>query len=508
MTHRVPDLVLDKAIRERRSLVFSEVRVETRYSEILPHKTDVRTTFAGDVPLNIPFVSSPMDTVTEHCMAIAMALNGGIGVLHKGRGMSVENQAKEADRVKFYLNGLIKTPITVMSDWTVQQVLNLKKEKDYPFDTFACVDTTGDLVGHMSASDFEFCEEPTTLVKDAMTPFDQLIVDKQGISQREAYDLMTKRKKKVVYLLGGDRKDVQMYLFSNLRRIFKPGNHRQNTDKNGQLRVAVDIGAGPDAMDRAHEAVRKHADVLYISTAHGDSLNVVETVTKVVRAYPNVPIVVGNVSTAAGALRLAKAGARAVLVGQGPGQICTTRVVAGIGKGQITAVYEVARALCGTDVMVGADGGIKYSGDAADALCAGADFLVVGGAVAGTDETPGELQFDPERNAMAKFYRGMGSVGAMMDSKAARDRYGVESELDAEELVPEGVEGTVPYKGPVRKELIQLTGGIRKCMGYLGVQTIAELHQYSEFWEQSQAGMSEAHPSVKIVRPSPNYSGR
>lgn len=507
MTDRVPDLVLDRSINERTSLTFEEVRVSTRHSEILPSKTDTKTVFAGDVTLNIPFVSSPMDTVTEHAMAIAMAENGGIGVIHKGKGMDVESQAKEVDRVKFYLNGLIKTPITVMSDWTVQQVLNLKREKQYPFDTFAVIDSTGQLVGHMSASDFEFCHDHTVLVREAMTPFDQLVVTKQGTSQRDAFDLMTRAKKKVVYLFGDDRTSPQMYLYSNLKRLFAPGNHRQNIDKNDQLRVAVDIGAGDDAMDRASEAVRKHADVLYISTAHGDSKNVIDIAKLVVRTFPDIPLVVGNVSTGEGALNLARAGARSVLVGQGPGRICTTRVVAGIGKGQVSAVYEVARALQHSGVTVGADGGLKSSGDVALALCAGADYTVAGGLYAGTDESPGELQFDPLKNVMAKHYRGMGSVGAMLDSKAARDRYLVEEEL-ADELVPEGVEGTVPYKGPLRKQLHQLNGGVRKCMGYLGCSTIRELHQYAQFWQQGQGGINEAHPSVTIVKPAPNYSGR
>lgn len=506
MTDRVPDLVLDTTTKQRRSVTFEEVRVSTRYSEILPSETDTRTIFAGDVGLNIPFVSSPMDTVTEHAMAIAMAENGGIGVIHKA--MTIAEQGKEVDRVKFYLNGLIKTPITVMCDLTVEQVLKIKQEKRYPFDTFAVTDSTGALVGHLSASDFEFCQDRSTLVSDAMTPFDQLVQAGHGTTQREAYDLMLKTKKKVVYLLGDDRHSIQMYLYSNLKRIFAPGHQRQNTDKNGQLRVAVDIGTGPAALERATELVRKHADVLYMSTAHGNSLNCIQTVDAVTRAFPNVPLVAGNVSTAEGAKRLAKAGARSVIVGQGPGRICTTRIVAGIGKGQISAVYEVARALCGSGVTVGADGGLKTSGDVALALCAGADYTVAGGLFAGTDESPGELQFDPQRNAMAKFYRGMGSIGAMVASDANRDRYGVERELDVEDLVPEGVEGTVPYKGPLGKQLHQLVGGVRKNMGYLGVSSIRELHLHSEFWEQSQAGMNEAHPSVNIVKPSPNYTGR
>jgi IMP dehydrogenase len=483
-------------------VTYDDVRLRTHHSNILPVEAELRTRFSKRITLNVPLVSSPMDTVTTADMAIAMAEAGGLGIIH--RGLSPEAQAKEVGRVKNRLNGRIATPITVRDSATVAEVLEMIEERKFLFHTFPVVDEKGHMVGLITGNDLDFCVEPSHSVQTIMTPFGELAKALPGLDRKEAYELMLKRKKKVLPLVDENHKLAGMYVFSDLRRIFSALHQSGNTvDQNGQLMVGAAVGVGEGALKRAELLARKKCDVFHIDTAHGDSQNVMSTIIELKKRYPHIDTVAGNVSGGESAKRLAGAGADGVLVGQGPGSICTTRVIAGVGVPQVSAVFECSRALEGTEVPLCADGGINNSGDMVIALAVGASTVMVGRLLAGTDEAPGETRFF--NGMQVKDYRGMGSLGAMRDNASSRERYGQAGSAPSK-VVPEGIEGIVPYKGSVKTVLDQYVGGIRSGMGYHGARTLSELAETAVLFRISGAGLAESHPhDITITADAPNY---
>lgn len=486
------------------ALSYGDVRLKTSYAEVGPNEVKLKSKFSRNVPLNAPLISSPMDMVTEHKMAITLALSGGIGIIH--RALTPKDQAKEISRVKFYLNGLIEKPICLQSDETVKSVLKLIAEKGYAFHSFPVLDSRGKLAGLISGSDLEFSADQKMKVGQIMTKAKNLITAQSGVSLKQAYAVMQKTKKKILPLVDKQNKLAGMYVYSDVKRIVTGGSPAYNLDEHGNLRVGAAVGVGKEALERAEQLSERGADVLVIDTAHGDSRAVLETLKELKNKYSKLDVVAGNVSEAESAERLAKAGADGIKVGQGPGSICTTRVVAGIGCPQVTAVYNCARALRGSGVPVCADGGIEYSGDITVALAAGADSVMLGKMLSGTDEAPGEVFI---RNGMPyKQYRGMGSLGAMQASQAARERYS-QAETGKDKLVPEGVEALVPYKGEAAKMIFQALGGLRSGMGYTGAADIKELQEKADFYYISSAGLSESHPhGVTLEKEAPNYFSR
>jgi len=486
------------------ALSYGDVRLKTFYSQVAPNDVKLKSKFSRNVPLNAPLVSSPMDMVTEHKMAIAMAKAGGLGIIH--RSLSPKDQAKEISRVKFYLNGLIEKPICLESQQTVKSVLKLIEEKGYAFHSFPVLDARGKLAGLISDSDIEFCADTRLKIAQIMTKFKNLTIARSGISLKQAFSMMQKTKKKILPLIDKQNKLTGMYVYSDVKRIITGGLPAYNLDEHGNLRVGAAVGVGQDAFIRAEQLSERGVDVLVIDTAHGDSKLVLDTLKQLKQKYSKIDIVAGNVSEAESAVRLAKAGADGIKVGQGPGSICTTRVVAGIGCPQVTAVYNCSRALRGSGVPVCADGGVEYSGDITVAIAAGAGSVMLGKMLSGTDETPGEVFM---RNGMpVKQYRGMGSLGAMQASVASRERY-AQTESGKDKLVPEGVEAVVPYKGEAAKIIFQALGGLRSGMGYTGASDINELHEKADFYYISAAGLSESHPhGITMEKEAPNYFGR
>lgn len=486
-------------------VTFSDVRFMTEYSDVVPGETNVQSRFSRRVQVKIPVISSAMDTVTESNMAIAMALKGGLGIIH--RGLSPEIQAAQVARVKHHLNRLIATPITVDDQDTVQAVLEYREQKGWKFHSFPVLNASGALVGLMTRNDFDFCTDTGLRVSSVMTPFEQLIVAPSNTTREQAYELLFSKKKKILPLVDESRKVKGMYLFSDLVRS-RAENSTQNTDTRGQLRVGAAVGVGEGAFRRAELLAEVGCDVFVIDTAHGYSKNVIETIKKLKQAYTDIDVVAGNVSNGAAALALVDAGADGILVGQGPGSICTTRIIAGIGAPQVSAVHECVKALEGTGVPVCADGGITNSGDITIALGVGAKSIMGGRIFAGTDETPGEVYLDPTRNMKMKGYRGMGSLGAMIDNASSRERYR-QATTPLGKFVPEGVEASVPYQGPVADVLDQYVGGLRQGMGYIGAHSLKELRDKTRIFRITSSGLGESHPhNVHINQLPPNYSGR
>jgi IMP dehydrogenase len=486
------------------ALSYGDVRLKTSHSEVAPNNVNLSSKFSRNIPLNAPLISSPMDMITEHKMAIALAMSGGLGIIH--RALTPKDQAKEVSRVKFYLNGLIEKPICLNGNQTVKSVLKMKEDKGYTFHSFPVLDSRGKLVGLISESDIEFCQNANLKVAQIMTRFKNLTTARNGVLLNQAFSVMQKTKKKILPLIDKQSKLTGMYVYSDVKRIITGGSPSYNLDKNGNLRVGAAVGIGKEALERAEQLNERGVDVLVMDTAHGDSRAVLDTLKELKKKYPKIDVVAGNVSEADSAKRLASAGADGIKVGQGPGSICTTRVVAGIGCPQVTAVYNCARALRGSGVAVCADGGIEYSGDITVAIAAGADSVMLGKMFAGTNETPGEVFM---RNGMpVKQYRGMGSLGAMEANKASRERYS-QSESGKNKLVPEGVEAVVPFKGEVAKIIFQALGGLRSGMGYTGAADIKELHEKGDFYYISSAGLSESHPhGITMEKEAPNYFGR
>jgi IMP dehydrogenase len=496
------DKFFSKIERMGLALSYDDVRLKTNHSEILPTTVNLSSQFSKNVPVLSPIISSPMDTVTEYKMAIAMAKLGGLGVIH--RGLSPKEQSEQVARVKFDLNGLIKKPICVLENETIGQILNRIKEKDYKFHSFPVLNNEGKLVGLLTNTDLDFCSNPKKHVKKVMSQ--ELVTVKEGTTIKNAYTLMQKHKKKILPVMNKNGDIVGMYVYSDLKRIMTAGSPLYNLDNNGNLRVGAAIGTGDDAMERVDLLLHKGIDVVVIDTAHGDSRFVFDTVREIKRNYLALDVVVGNISESTSAKRLADVGVDGIKVGQGPGSICTTRIVAGIGCPQVSALYNCSKALRGTNIPICADGGIKYSGDIAIALAVGAHSVMLGNILAGSKETPGEVII--KQGVAVKEYRGMGSLGAMQASKASRERYG-QDESEKDKLVPEGVEGIVPYKGEVGPIIFQCLGGLRNGMGYIGAKNILELHQKADIHRISGAGLSESHAhDLSFFKDTTNYSSR
>lgn len=491
-------LVLERAREEGLALTFDDVRLRTGYAEVMPDSVNIESKFSRNVGLKIPIASAAMDTVTEYELAIELAKLGGVGVIH--RSLSLEDQAFHVARVKNHLNGLIEKPICVYEDESISSVLSRRESNGYPFHSFPVLNRGGRLVGIVTGNDFEFCGYSSLNVKEVMST--ELLTAEDGTSIDSAYDLMRREKRKILPLVKADGQISGMYVFSDVKRIKTRSAENYNVDNRGQLRVAAAVGTGEEALERVAKLYGKHVDVIVIDTAHGDSRAVIDTL-KEIKKNCSLDVVVGNVSIGESAKRLADAGADGIKVGQGPGSICTTRVIAGIGRPQLSAVYDCAKAIEGYDIPICADGGLRSSGDIPVAIAAGAHFVMMGSMLAGTEEAPGEIVFVEGRQW--KSYRGMGSIGAMETSRSSRERY-LQKQTGKNQIIPEGIEGLVPYKGRLADVLFQYVGGLRRGMGYVGAASIEELREKGEFDRITSAGFSESHPhDIKITKDSPNY---
>jgi len=480
----------------QKALTFDDVLLVPAYSSVLPRDVSLASKLTRDISLNTPLVSAAMDTVTEGRLAIAMASEGGIGIIHKN--LKPSEQAREVAKVKRYESGVLRDPITIGPDMTLRQVIQLSRE--HGFSGFPVL-VGKEVVGIITNRDMRFEEDLDALVKTKMTPRERLVTVNEGCYLEEAKRLMSQHRLERV-LVVNDQFELRGLI--TVKDILKATEHPNACkDSEGKLRVGAAVGVGPDNDERIELLVRAGVDVIVVDTAHGHSQGVLDRVKWVKKNYSHVQVIGGNIATGEAAKALADHGADGVKVGIGPGSICTTRIVAGVGVPQITAIVNVAAALKGTGIPLIADGGVRYSGDVAKALAAGASSVMMGGMFAGTEEAPGEVFLYQGRSY--KSYRGMGSLGAMADGSA--DRY-FQSDIvaNAEKLVPEGIEGQVPYKGSVLAILHQLTGGIRSSMGYLGCKTITELHEKANFVEITSAGVRESHVhDVKITKESPNY---
>ena len=483
------------------ALTYDDVRLKTGPSEVAPPDVCLKTRFTRHVTLNIPLVSAAMDTVTEQEMAIVIAKLGGIGVIH--RSLTPEAQASQVKRVKLCLNGLIEQPITVKSGQTIEDVYRMREKQNWSFHTFPVVDDNGQLVGILSRNDFDFCRDPSLSAAHVMTT--ELITAPAGTKIDEAYEIMSRTRKKVLPLVEDGRKLNGMYVYSDVKRIKTGSSAEYNLDDAGRLRTAADIGVGEEALQRV-ELMLRYLDVVVIATAHADSCNVLWTIRAIKKQYGDrLDVYIGNVSESDSARRMLNAGADGIGVGQGPGSICTSRVVAGIGCPQVTAVYNCAKAVRGSGVPICADGGIRYSGDISIAIGAGAHSVMLGRVLAGTREAPGEVQM--HRGVPVKMYRGMGSLSAMEASRASRERYR-QADNSHVKLIPEGVDGVVPFQGDLKDVVHQYLGGLRSGMGYVGAATIQELRTKGDFHRITDRGIAESHPHDIIMTGEPaNYRG-
>ncbi|NLF16970.1 MAG: IMP dehydrogenase [Lentisphaerae bacterium] len=478
-------------------LTFDDVSLVTQYADFLPADTDIATRLTRRVTLNTPFVSAAMDTVTESTMAIAIAKLGGLGVVHKN--LSPERQAEEVACVKHYLNGLILSPVVFYSDMRVADVLAAKTAKKYTFSGFPILDRANRLVGILTARDMKFLTNYDVPVEAVMTR-NPVVVD-PGTSMTEAFQIMIERKIGKLPIVDEQGHLVGLFSFNDLRTLIDNMEPSFNRDAQHRLRVGAAIGPHDEA--RIAALVEAEVDVLVVDTAHGHSKGVIETVRHLKARYPEIDVIAGNVGTREGAADLLKAGADAIKVGIGPGSICTTRVVAGVGIPQLTAVYEAAKAVDGA-VPIIADGGISYSGDVAKALAVGASCVMMGSALAGTEECPGERILHQGRTYVV--YRGMGSLDAMKTGRGSRERYDQGDVESHDRLVPQGIEGMLPYRGPVADVLYQFSGGLRFALGYCGARSIPELQAKARLVRVTPAGKQEAHPhDVTVVKDAPNY---
>jgi len=481
-------------IRPGLALTFDDVLLVPRHSTVHPRQVSVASRLTRKIALNIPLVSAAMDTVTEAEMAIAMARAGGIGVLHKN--MAIDRQAAEVDRVKRSESGMIMNPITLGPDRPLREAATLMNR--FRISGVPIVDPAGKLVGIITNRDLQFERNLDQPVREVMTK-DKLVTAPVGTGLDEAERILAKHR--IEKLPVVDQQGVLRGLIT-VKDIFKRRQYPDsNKDQHGRLRVAAAVGGTPEAIDRAKELLAAGADVLVIDSAHGHSEGVLKTLDLMRQTFPDAQLIAGNVASASGAKELIRRGADAVKVGVGPGSICTTRVVTGVGVPQVTAVMDAVRAA--GDVPVIADGGIKYSGDVVKALAAGAASVMMGSMLAGTEESPGESVLAEGRRF--KMIRGMGSLSAMQDGSA--DRYFQEGELSSSKMVPEGIEGRVPYKGPAADVLFQMVGGLRSGMGYCGAATIEQLQREVEMIQITSAGLRESHPhDVTITREAPNYN--
>ncbi len=479
----------------QKALTFDDVLLVPAYSDVLPRDVSLKTKLTRAIDLNIPLVSAAMDTVTEARLAIAIAQEGGIGIIHKN--MTAQAQAVQVQQVKRFESGVVKDPVTIAPDMSVRDVIQLTRM--HKISGLPVVDGTK-VVGIVTNRDLRFESNLDQPIKNIMTPKERLVTVKEGATREEALALMHKYRLERVLVVNGD---FELRGLITVKDIQKSSEHPLACkDQLGRLRVGAAVGVGEGTNQRVEALVEAGVDVIVVDTAHGHSKGVLDRVKWIKRHFPQVQVIGGNIATADAARALVDHGADAVKVGIGPGSICTTRIVAGVGVPKITAVANVADALAGSGVPLIADGGIRYSGDIAKAIAAGAHCVMLGGLLAGTEEAPGEIELFQGRSY--KSYRGMGSLGAMQQGSS--DRYFQEGEANKEKLVPEGVEGRVPYKGSVLNVIHQLMGGLRASMGYLGCESIPAMHERAGFVEITSAGVRESHVhDVQIVKEAPNY---
>ena len=480
---------------KQKALTFDDVLLVPNFSDFLPSEASLETQLTKNISLKMPLVSAAMDTVTESGMAIALAEAGGIGIIHKNS--SIEEQASQVRAVKKYESGVVRDPVTIQSTQTIADLKQLTQELN--ISGMPVVD--GDeLKGIVTGRDFKYADDMKAQVSSIMTPQERLITVPEGTPQDKVKKLMYENRIEKILVVNSSNKLAGLV---TMKDIEKSAEHPDATkDQEGQLMVGAAIGTGTDTFERASELVKAGTDLFVVDSAHGHTKNVLDTVKMIKKEFKDIDVIAGNVATAEGALALKDAGADAVKVGMGPGSICTTRIIAGIGVPQMTAIMNIKKALKGHDIFIVADGGIRFSGDISKAIAAGADSVMLGSIFAGTEEAPGEVELFQGRSF--KIYRGMGSLGAMAERQDA-NRY-FQEDVDSEKLVPEGVEGRVPYKGWVGNVINQLVGGIRQSMGYVGCKTIKSMQDQSQFVEITNAGMTESHVhDVMITKEAPNY---
>lgn len=478
-----------------KALTFDDVLLLPRYSDILPSDVNISSSLTKNISLKMPLLSAAMDTVTESRMAISLAEAGGIGVIHKNN--SIEDQAQEVKTVKKYESGIVRDPVTITSTSSIGELKKLTSELS--ISGMPVVDD-GKLQGIVTGRDFRYAEDMDSDVASIMTPLNKLVTVNEGFSQKDVMQLMYKNRIEKILVVDAN---YGLTGLVTMKDIEKSAQHPNATkDESGRLRVAAAIGTEKNTLTRAEALFKAGVDVFVIDSAHGHSKNVINTIKAVKDAFKGVEIIGGNIATPDAALELMKAGVDAVKVGMGPGSICTTRIIAGIGVPQVTAILEIKEALKKSNVNIIADGGIRFSGDIAKAIAAGADSVMLGSLFAGTEEAPGKVELFQGRSF--KTYRGMGSIGAMTERNDA-NRY-LQENVESDKLVPEGIEGRVPYKGLVINVINQLEGGLRQSMGYIGCKDIDEMQQQSQFIEITNAGMAESHVhDVMITKEAPNY---
>ena len=483
---------------EKLALTFDDVLLKPNYSDVLPRETNLSTKLTRNLNINIPLLSAAMDTVTEFQLAIAIAQEGGIGVVHKN--LSVEDQAAQVNRVKKFESGVITDPITVAPDITIREVLEITKKNNI---SGVPVVQNGETVGIVTNRDLRYENRLDALVSSVMTPKEDLITVKEDEAKEEVLRLLHHHRIEKVLVVDDNFSLKGMITAKDFQKA--TDYPLASKDDNGALIVAAAVGVEGDTDDRVEALHKSGVDVIVIDTAHAHTKSVIEKIKAIKTQYPELQVIVGNIVTAEAATALAEAGADAVKVGIGPGSICTTRIIAGVGMPQITAICDVAEALKGKGIPVISDGGIRYSGDIAKAIAAGADSIMVGSLFAGTEESPGEVELYQGRSF--KSYRGMGSLGAMAEKHGSKDRY-FQGDVDvADKLVPEGIEGRVPFKGSLTQIVEQLIGGLRQSMGYTGCKNIEELQTKTEFVRITDAGRKENHVhDVSITKEPPNYS--
>jgi IMP dehydrogenase len=482
----------------QKALTFDDVLLIPAHSNVLPREVSLKSRLTRGITLNIPLVSAAMDTVTEARLAIALAQEGGIGIVHKN--MPPKAQAAEVTKVKRFESGIVKDPITITPDMKVRDVLKLTQQ--HRISGLPVINGSGKVVGIITNRDLRFETKLDQPIRNIMTPRERLVTVPEGASREQAMALMHKHRLERVLVVN---KKFELRGLVTVKDILKSTEHPDACkDEQGRLRVGAAIGVGEGTEERAEALIEAGVDLIVVDTAHGHSKNVLDRVKWVKRKFPKTQVVGGNIATASAAKALVDLGVDGVKVGIGPGSICTTRIVAGIGVPQITAIENTLKGLAKTDVPLIADGGIRFSGDIAKALAAGAHAVMIGSLFAGTEESPGEIELFQGRSY--KSYRGMGSLSAMQ--QGAADRYFQDEEPDTDKLVPEGVEGRVPYKGQLAPLVQQLVGGLRSSMGYLGCSSIDDVRTRAEFVEITTAGMRESHVhDVQIVKEAPNYRG-
>ena len=478
-----------------RALTFDDVLLLPRYTDFMPSEAELETRVSKNISLKIPLISAAMDTVTEAAMAIALAENGGIGIIHKNN--SIEEQVFEVKTVKKYESGVVRDPTTIKSTKTINELMQLTTELS--ISGMPVVDD-GKLMGIVTRRDFRYADNLTELVSSIMTPHEKLITVEEGFNQDEVKKLMYNNR--IEKILVTDEQGSLTGLVT-MKDIDKSAEHPLATkDSRGSLQVGAALGTGADTLERAIALSEAGVDLFVIDSAHGHSQNVIETIKMIKKELPNIDVMGGNVATPDGAQALIDAGVDSVKIGMGPGSICTTRIIAGIGVPQITAILSIKEKLSSNNIPLIADGGVRFSGDISKALAAGADAVMLGGIFAGTEEAPGELELYQGRRF--KTYRGMGSIGAMSERNDL-NRYS-QDDVSNEKMVPEGVEGRVPFKGWVVNVIDQLIGGIKQSMGYVGCKSIEEMHQETQFVEITNAGITESHVhDVMITKEAPNY---